>query len=121
MRGVEAPDAMLACLCSLVSPLLCPVVLVYFLFAYVMWRNSVMYLNVRKYESGGSLWPHVFDRLVVCLLIFQLFMTSLMLVKKAYYQGILLLLTVPIMLKKFHRWVLCGRQVVLCIRREGEQ
>ncbi len=48
------------------------------------WR--VLRRFVRKYESGGVLWPSFHRRVVACLLISAVFLACVMMVKRAYVQ-----------------------------------
>lgn len=56
---------------SVVAPLLVPFSVAWFMFAWVAWRHNLTYVYQRKYESGGLMWPFVFNRICVCLGLFQ--------------------------------------------------
>jgi len=32
--------------------------------ARVLWRHAVLYIYVRKYESGGMMWPFIFKTML---------------------------------------------------------
>ena len=56
------------------------------------------------------MWPSVFTRILIILVIMSLFTACAMVVKKAYVQALLLIVLVPIWVIRFHmfcqeRWV----------------
>lgn len=71
---------------SVVAPLVLPATLLFFAVNYVFWRYVLLYVYVRKYESGGRMFPVFFNQLMICLAIFHVFTTSVMLVKGGYWQ-----------------------------------
>eukprot|EP00210_Caulerpa_lentillifera_P005734 g5482.t1 len=86
---------------SVIAPIILPITLVYFMLAWLIWRYQMLYVFVRKYESGGCMWPSMVTRLVFILWIFQAFTSCVFLTKKAYWQAAILWITVPIILKRF--------------------
>ena len=58
---------------------------------------------IRSYESGGTLWPFTFNRIMFILFAFLLFMVSILYWKKAWVLSTVLLLTGPPFLYQF--WV----------------
>jgi hypothetical protein len=32
----------------------------------IFWRYNMMYISERCYESGGTIWDHVFDEICWC-------------------------------------------------------
>ena len=70
----------------MLSPILLPLATLFFMLAYVQWRYSLLYLYVRKYESGGCLWVYVYTRIMLCLVCFTGFTGCVFLVKAAYTQ-----------------------------------
>ena len=54
--------------------------------SWVMWRHAVLYIYVRKYESGGLMWPFVFKIMLFIFCIFGIFVACVFAVKRAYIQ-----------------------------------
>lgn len=52
---------------AVVSPILLPMALVFFAMAWLFWRWALLYVYVRKYEGGGTMWPFIFARVMVCM------------------------------------------------------
>jgi hypothetical protein len=88
---------------SVVAPLLVPFAVAWFAFAWVAWRHNLAYVYTRKYESGGLMWTFLFDRLCVCLALFQLFTFCVLLFKAAYVQAFLIAACLPAATLKFYR------------------
>lgn len=94
---------------AIVTPVLLPFVIVFFAFAYLVYRHQVCFLyhqtnthvlllnsiisvlkirqiiNVydQEYESAGAFWPHVHSRIIYSLLISQLILLGILSTKKA--------------------------------------
>lgn len=47
---------------AVVQPVIAPVALIYFLVNTVLWRYQLLYVFTEQYQSGGKLWPIVFDQ-----------------------------------------------------------
>ncbi|XP_045824827.1 CSC1-like protein RXW8 isoform X1 [Trifolium pratense] len=58
--------------CSILAPLMLPFLVVYFLLAYVVYRNQILNVYVTKYDSGGQYWPIAHNTTVFSLLVAQL-------------------------------------------------
>ncbi|GLC35608.1 hypothetical protein PLESTM_000342700 [Pleodorina starrii] len=71
---------------SVVSPLLLPMALLFFAISWVFWRWALLYVYVRKYEGGGTMWPFTFNRVMVCMAIFPVFTACVFITKHAYVQ-----------------------------------
>lgn len=54
--------------------------------SWVLWRHAVLYIYVRKYESGGLMWPFVFKTMLFIFCIFGVFVACVFAVKRAYVQ-----------------------------------
>eukprot|EP00798_Chlamydomonas_sp_ICE-L_P017208 gene17208-23528_t len=89
---------------ALVSPLLMPLVVLFFFMHGLFWRYSLLYVYVRKYESGGLMWPFVFERIIYSYLICTLFTACVFVAKQAYAPALILFFTVPFILYRFHRF-----------------
>uniref|UniRef100_A0A166D9Z7 CSC1/OSCA1-like 7TM region domain-containing protein n=1 Tax=Daucus carota subsp. sativus TaxID=79200 RepID=A0A166D9Z7_DAUCS len=66
-----------------VSPILLPFIVVFFAFAYLVFRHQVINVYDQKYESGASFWPDVHSRIMIGLVISQLLLLGLLSTKEA--------------------------------------
>ncbi|KAG8491936.1 hypothetical protein CXB51_015269 [Gossypium anomalum] len=57
--------------CSIMAPLILPFLLVFFFLAFLIYRNQILNVYVRKYESGGEFWPIVHNSAIFSLLLTQ--------------------------------------------------
>merc|ERR1712054_303853 len=69
---------------SLVSPIILPLTLIFFTLMFLVWRYHMLYVYIRSYESGGTLWPFTFNRIMFILFCFVIFMVSILYWKKAW-------------------------------------
>lgn len=90
---------------SIVSPLLLPFSVVWFAFAWLAWRHNLSYVYQRKYESGGMMWIFLFSRIIMCLVIGQLFTFCVLVVRGAYWQAFLIIAFMPALTLRYYR---CG-------------
>ena len=106
MYGREAGTALLMTLIGVsyvaTSPVTVAIVTFYFIGMYVVCRHHLLYVYARNYESGGELFPVLFDRFVIMLVTLSYFMAFQLLTKQAWTQAVLLFLTTPFILYKFH-------------------
>ncbi|KAG8377432.1 hypothetical protein BUALT_Bualt08G0032300 [Buddleja alternifolia] len=58
--------------CSTLAPLILPFLLVYFVLAYLVYRNQILNVYVTEYESGGLYWPIVHGTTIFSLLLTQI-------------------------------------------------
>ncbi|TKY74942.1 CSC protein RXW8 [Spatholobus suberectus] len=58
--------------CSILAPLILPFLLFYFILAYLVYRNQIINVYIRKYDSGGQLWPIAHNTTVFSLLFAQI-------------------------------------------------
>ncbi|KAE8681593.1 CSC1-like protein [Hibiscus syriacus] len=86
---------------SAVTPVLLPFIIIFFAFAYVVFRHQVINVYDQKYESGGSFWPDVHRRLIIGLLISQLLLMGLLSTKNIE-KSTIALIPLPIMTIWFH-------------------
>ncbi|CAD7699105.1 unnamed protein product [Ostreobium quekettii] len=106
--GVVMLTFLIALAYSVIAPIILPFALLFFMLAWLTWRYQVLYVFVRKYESGGKMWPFFFNRMLFCLWLFQVFTSCALTAKAAYYQAFILWVTVPYILLKFHSY--CERR-----------
>ena len=52
----------------------------------MFWRYTYLYIWVRKYESGGLMWPFVYSRMIILFGVFGVLTACVLVVKKAYPQ-----------------------------------
>jgi hypothetical protein len=92
--GVVYANATLAFVIVLIYSCMKPLILLfgllYFTFGYVVYKYQVLYIFFRPNESNGRIWPMVYNRIMVGLLIFQATMIGVLLLKKSYLFGALL-------------------------------
>lgn len=88
---------------AVVTPILLPFILVFFAFAYFIYRHQVINVYNQKYESGAAFWPHVHSRIIASLLISQLLLMGLLSTKKAA-NSTPLLIALPILTLTFHKY-----------------
>ncbi|KAJ9707539.1 hypothetical protein PVL29_002535 [Vitis rotundifolia] len=88
---------------AVVTPILLPFILVFFAFAYFIYRHQVINVYNQRYESGAAFWPHVHSRIIASLLISQLLLMGLLSTKKAA-NSTPLLIALPILTLTFHKY-----------------
>ncbi|KAF8073110.1 AAP5 [Scenedesmus sp. PABB004] len=89
---------------AIVSPLLLPFSVVWFAFAWLAWRHNLQYVYQRKYESGGMMWIFLFSRIVMCLVIGQLFTFCVLVVRGAYWQAFLIIAFMPALTARYYKY-----------------
>ncbi|KFM24963.1 Uncharacterized protein RSN1 [Auxenochlorella protothecoides] len=90
---------------AVVSPLILPFGLIYFVLLWPIWRYQMLYVYLRQYESGGQFWPYVAHKLVWCQMLMVVFTALVFLVKGAYTQAGVLAVTLPILLLNFKSYL----------------
>ncbi|KGN49436.1 CSC1-like protein ERD4 [Cucumis sativus] len=94
---------------SIITPLIVPFGVIYFGLGWLILRNQVLKVYVPSYETYGRIWPHIFNRIIASLLLYQLTMFGFFGVKKFYYAPILIPLPIISLIfaflchKKFYR------------------
>ncbi|MFQ6637772.1 hypothetical protein Gotur_013892 [Gossypium turneri] len=86
-----------------VTPILLPFILVFFAFAYLVYRHQIINVYNPQYESGAAFWPHVHSRIIASLLISQLLLMGLLSTKEAANSTPLLVI-LPILTLSFHKY-----------------
>ncbi|XP_021760147.1 CSC1-like protein At4g02900 [Chenopodium quinoa] len=66
-----------------VTPILLPFIIVFFAFAYLVFRHQIINVYDRKYESAAAFWPDVHRRIIIGLVISQLLLLGLLNTKGA--------------------------------------
>ncbi|XP_075522697.1 hyperosmolality-gated Ca2+ permeable channel 1.8-like isoform X4 [Primulina tabacum] len=109
--GLDLPEALpslqlyflLAIVYMVVTPILLPFILIFFAFAYFVYRHQVINMYEQQYESAAAFWPHVHARITASLLISQLLLLGLLSTKKAA-NSTPLLVVLPILTLTFHKY-----------------
>eukprot|EP00253_Pinus_taeda_P015955 PITA_15955 len=88
---------------AVVTPILLPFIVIFFGFAYFVYRHQVINVYNQEYESVAAFWPHVHSRIVAALVISQLLLLGLLSTKKAA-NSTPILLALPVLTIWFHRF-----------------
>ncbi|XP_028217724.1 CSC1-like protein At4g02900 isoform X2 [Glycine soja] len=86
-----------------VTPFLLPFIVVFFAFAYMIFRHQIINVYAQQYESGGAFWPDVHGRVVMGLIISQILLMGL-LTTRGTDKSTLVLIAQPILTFWFHRY-----------------
>ncbi|KAG0498617.1 hypothetical protein HPP92_003308 [Vanilla planifolia] len=92
---------------AVVTPILLPFVLVFFILAFLVYRHQIINVYNQEYESAGAFWPHVHSRIIASLLISQLLLLGLLSTRKAAHSTPLLII-LPLLTIWFHKY--CKRR-----------
>ncbi|KAG6438068.1 hypothetical protein SASPL_103002 [Salvia splendens] len=57
--------------CSTLAPLILPFVLVYFMLAFLVYRNQILNVYVTDYDTGGQYWPIIHNTTIFSLVLTQ--------------------------------------------------
>ncbi|WCJ29042.1 ERD (early-responsive to dehydration stress) family protein [Euphorbia peplus] len=88
---------------AVVTPILLPFILVFFAFAYLVYRHQIINVYNQHYESAGAFWPHFHTRIIASLLISQLLLMGLLSTKKAANSTPFLVI-LPVLTLYFHKY-----------------
>ncbi|KAJ6934973.1 calcium permeable stress-gated cation channel 1-like [Populus alba x Populus x berolinensis] len=86
-----------------VTPLLLPFIIIFFAFAFAVFRHQIINVYNQEYESGAAFWPDVHGRVITALVISQLSLMGLMSTKQAA-QSTPFLIALPVLTIWFHRF-----------------
>ena len=84
-----------------VTPLLLPFIVVFFAFAYMVFRHQIINVYNQQYESGATFWPDVHRRVIIGLVISQVLQMGLLSTRGAD-KSTLLLIAQPVLTIWFH-------------------
>ncbi|EPS61105.1 hypothetical protein M569_13694, partial [Genlisea aurea] len=109
--GVDFPQAMptiqlyflLGAVYMVVTPIILPFIIVFFGFAFFVYRHQVINVYNQQYESGAAFWPHVHNRIIASLIISQFLLLGLLSTKQAA-SSTPLLVFLPVLTFAFHRY-----------------
>ncbi|GKV01977.1 hypothetical protein SLEP1_g14475 [Rubroshorea leprosula] len=86
-----------------VTPLLLPFIIVFFGFAYIVFRHQIINVYNQEYESAAAFWPDVHGRVITGLVISQICLMGLLATKEAA-QSTPFLIALPLLTICFHRF-----------------
>ncbi|PUZ45117.1 hypothetical protein GQ55_8G195300 [Panicum hallii var. hallii] len=86
-----------------VTPFLLPFILIFFGFAYNVYRHQIINVYNQEYESAAAFWPSVHGRITTALIISQLLLLGLLSTKGAG-QSTPVLLVLPVVTFYFHKY-----------------
>ncbi|KAF1807073.1 hypothetical protein FB192DRAFT_1353694 [Mucor lusitanicus] len=69
---------------STISPLILVFGVIYFAMSYLVCKYQLLYVYFHSYEVAGRMWPLVFSRIIIGLLIFELTSAGLFTLNKSY-------------------------------------
>ncbi|KAH6790183.1 Early-responsive to dehydration stress protein [Perilla frutescens var. frutescens] len=92
--GTRFPNDMLILtivLCySVIAPIIIVFGLLYFGLGWLVLRNQVLKVYVPSYESYGRMWPHMYNRIMASMVLYQLTMVGYLAAKKFFYTALLI-------------------------------
>ncbi|CAI9781155.1 unnamed protein product [Fraxinus pennsylvanica] len=86
-----------------VTPILLPFIIVFFAFAFMVFRHQIINVYDQKYESGARFWPDVHRRVIIGLIISQVLLMGLLSTRDAP-KATPLILVLPVLTIWFHRF-----------------
>ncbi|CAL0317584.1 unnamed protein product [Lupinus luteus] len=86
---------------AVVTPFLLPYIIVFFGFAYVVYRHQIINVYNQEYESAAAFWPDVHGRIIYALVISQLLLMGLF-SSKGVANSTPFLIVLPILTIWFH-------------------
>ncbi|XP_073038127.1 CSC1-like protein ERD4 [Primulina eburnea] len=91
---------------SVIAPIIIPFGVAYFGLAWLVFRNQVLKVYVPSYESYGRMWPHIHNRIVAALFLYQVTMFGYFGTKRFYYAPLIIPLLIITLIFGF----VCGRK-----------
>lgn len=68
---------------AVLAPLILPLLLIYFSFAYLIYRNQIINVYKTEYDSGGQYWPIIHNTTMFSLLLSQIIAAGVFTLKKS--------------------------------------
>ncbi|AES95620.1 putative calcium-dependent channel, 7TM region phosphate [Medicago truncatula] len=99
---------------AVMTPILLPFILVFFAFAYLVYRHQIINVYHQQYESAAAFWPQVHSRIIASLILSQILLFGLLSTKKAV-KSTPLLIMLPILTFAFHKY--CKRRFEPAFRK----
>jgi hypothetical protein len=92
-----------------IAPFLMPCAMMYFAFAYAMYKYQLLYVFVNDYQAGGQMWYQVFNRSMIILICASLVLWGYLGLKKTYHIGpFYMMIPQPFLLYYF--WGFCNNK-----------
>ncbi|XP_073140981.1 CSC1-like protein ERD4 [Henckelia pumila] len=91
---------------SVIAPIIIPFGVVYFGLAWLVFRNQVLKVYVPSYESYGRMWPHIHNRIVAALFLYQVTMFGYFGTKRFVYAPLL----IPLLILTLIFGFVCGKK-----------
>nr|CAB3500032.1 unnamed protein product [Digitaria exilis] len=88
---------------AVVTPLLLPFIIIFFAFAFLVFRHQIINVYNQEYESAAAFWPQVHSRIIASLLISHVTLFGLMSTKEAAFSTPLLIF-LPLLTIWFHSY-----------------
>uniref|UniRef100_A0ACD5THW0 Uncharacterized protein n=1 Tax=Avena sativa TaxID=4498 RepID=A0ACD5THW0_AVESA len=88
---------------AVVTPILLPFIIVFYAFAFLVYRHQIINVYNQEYESAAAFWPQVHSRIIASLLISHVTLFGLLGTKKAAYSTPLLIF-LPLLTIWFHKY-----------------
>ncbi|KAH6818863.1 ERD to dehydration family protein [Perilla frutescens var. frutescens] len=86
-----------------VTPFILPFIIIFFAFAYLVFRHQIINVYDQKYESAAAFWPDVHRRVIIGLIMSQLLLMGL-LSTKSVAKSTPALIVLPVLTIWFHRF-----------------
>lgn len=97
---------MIAITYACISPLLCPIALLYYSLVYLMYKYQLLYVYVNAYQAGGYMWYALFTRSMVALICGIVTLICYLGIRKTYFSGpFYVLIPLPFLIALF--WYYC--------------
>ncbi|KAI7865182.1 hypothetical protein BDF14DRAFT_1828060 [Spinellus fusiger] len=81
----------IALIYSAIAPLVLPFALIYFTIATVVYKYMLTYIYITKIESGGKMWPVLFQIVMTSVILFQVIMIIVLNLKGGHIQSFVLI------------------------------
>ncbi|KZV24332.1 hypothetical protein F511_01814 [Dorcoceras hygrometricum] len=91
---------------SVIAPIIIPFGVVYFGLAWLVFRNQVLKVYLPSYETYGRMWPHIHNRIVAALFLFQVTMFGYFGTKRFYYAPLI----IPLMILSLIFAYVCAKK-----------
>ncbi|XP_073274535.1 CSC1-like protein ERD4 [Primulina huaijiensis] len=91
---------------SVIAPIIIPFGVAYFGLAWLVFRNQVLKVYVPSYESYGRMWPHIHNRIVAALFLYQVTMFGFFGTKRFYYAPLI----IPLLIISLIFGFVCGKK-----------
>lgn len=88
---------------AVVTPILLPFIIVFYAFAFLVYRHQIINVYNQEYESAAAFWPQVHSRIIASLLISHVTLFGLLSTMKAAYSTPLLIF-LPLLTIWFHKY-----------------